>query len=84
MAIQYVRDAGYEIVILSGGSDSHVDSVMQKILSDNGLKPDKITGKKCPAIVYVLDESFESKRKMEESVSGFTAWYKKIQSNEVP
>ena len=80
-AIEEIREAGYEVCVVStrcayaGGIEA-----IENYLAENGIRVDRITAEKPPAIVYIDDRAICFNGKPEtllETIKNFQPWNKK-------
>lgn len=80
-AIQQIRKAGYEVVVVSTRCATNKGiKAVSKYLLENGIVVDKICREKPPAIVYIDDRAicFDGKSdELLEKIDNFETWYAK-------
>lgn len=80
-AIDEIREAGYEVCVVSTRCNyQNGIEAIENYLAENGIRVDRITAEKPPAIVYIDDRAICFNGKPEtllETIKNFQPWYKK-------
>lgn len=85
-AIQHIRKAGYEVVVVSTRcATSKGLNAVAEYLADNEIAVDRICKEKPPAIVYIDDRAicFDGKSdELLDKIKKFEPWYKRSDNND--
>lgn len=85
-AIQDIREAGYEVVIVSTRCKTNEGmKAINKYLLDNGIFVDRICKEKPPALVYIDDRAIcfdGNSANLLDKINGFVPWYAKERGGE--
>lgn len=84
-SVQQIRNAGYEVVIVSTrcASEKGMEAV-KKYLADNEIAVDRVCKEKPPAIVYIDDRAICFDGKSDEllkKIEQFKPWYQRSDNN---